>query len=159
MEYELKLQKISKETFSQYGIYINRPADAPAHSEESFDWWDNLAVFDFGGKVSVGIVRAKNTGDFQQNVFEYHRDSIEVLIPIDDDVIIVVGNSITEAPHGFDAFLVPRNGVVALNKGVLHRAPMCLNNKADTLVMFKEATASADTQLVETNDIIFKVIL
>jgi hypothetical protein len=46
MDYNLKLQKINKDDFSPYGIYLDGPAGTPAHSENSFDWLIKLKETD-----------------------------------------------------------------------------------------------------------------
>lgn len=164
MDYNLKLQKINKDDFSPYGIYLDGPAGTPAHSENSFDWWNELLLLDFGGKASLGVVRAKYTGDFCQNIFERHKRSIEALVPLNNDIIVVVGdvNALDDGvcrPDDFAAFWVPRHTMVAFDAGVPHRAPMTLADNADVLVLFRESTSACDTEIIELNDINFTVIL
>ncbi|AEE96950.1 ureidoglycolate lyase [Mahella australiensis] len=164
MNYDLKLQKINKDAFSPYGIYLDGPVGTPAHSENSFDWWNEFSLLDFGGKASLGMVRAKYTGDFCQNIFERHKQSIEALVPLNNDIIVVVGdadalNDGVCRPDNFAAFWVPRHTIVAFDAGVLHRAPMTLADSADVLVLFKESTSTSDTEIIELDDVNFRVIL
>jgi ureidoglycolate hydrolase len=164
MDYNLKLQKINKDAFSPYGIYLDGPAGTPAHSEDSFDWWNELSLLDFGGKASLGVVRAKYTGGFCQNIFERHKHSIEALVPLNNDIIVIVGgngalNDGVCKPDDFAAFWIPRHTMVAFDAGILHRAPMTLADSADVLVLFKEFTSTSDTEIIELNDINFRVML
>jgi len=164
MDYILKLQKANEANFAEYGMYIGGPNRAADHSENAFDWWNGLAKLDFGATASLGIVRAKYTGNFSQNIFEQHAHSIEVLIPLDNDIVIVVGkpcalNGDTCNHEDFAAFLVPKHSIVVLNKGVWHRAPMTFSDTANVLVLFKDNTSANDTKLIELSDVNFNVML
>ena len=150
MIYEIALKKINKENFRDYGTYIDESDIAPSYSDSAFDWWNAVGIIDIDGKTSVGVVRPNFNPDFSEQVFEAHNQTPEVLVPIDDDVIVLVGKK-TAFDHGmpamedFEAFLLPKGMAVSLNTGIWHHAPMTLSSSVKTLVLFKENTSFEDT--------------
>lgn len=164
MIYEIALKKINKENFSDYGTYIDESEITPTYSDSAFDWWNALGILDIEGKTSLGVVRPNYNPEFSEQVFEQHNHTPEVLVPIDDDVIVLVGKK-TAFDHGmpakedFEAFLVPKGMAVSLNPGIWHHAPMTLSGSVKTLVLFKEGTSFKDTIVKELKEqgIVIKV--
>lgn len=148
MAYVLKLQKVNKENFSSFGVYVEGPEGIPAYSDHLFDWWNNTAEAEIGGDVSFGFVQTKPRPEITQQIFEQHRDTSETLLPLDNDIILIVGRN--QAFDGipqkedFQAFLVPRGTAVILNKGVWHYAPATLKDSAAVMVIFKKGTSEND---------------
>jgi ureidoglycolate hydrolase len=143
MIYEIALKKINKDNFRDYGTYIDESGIAPTYSDPAFDWWNALSILQIEGNTSLGIVRPNYNPEFSEQVFEQHNHTPEVLVPIDDDVIVLVGKT-TAFDHDmplvedFEAFLVPKGMAVSLNPGVWHHAPMTLSGPVKTLYYLKK---------------------
>jgi len=157
MIYEIALKKINKDNFSDYGTYIDENQIAPTYSDSAFDWWNAVGTIDIEGKTSVGFVRPNFNPEFSEQVFEAHNHTPEVLVPIDDDVIVLVGKKTAfdnelPAKEDFEAFLVPTGMAVCLNPGVWHHAPMTLSGSVKTLVLFKENTSFEDTTVKDLKE-------
>jgi len=162
---ELKIKKISKETFSSFGEFYHRPEGEISFSCERFDWFDRIAAVDLG-VASFGMVCPKYTGDFEQVALEQHKNTKEIYIPLDNDIIIVVAN-----PGAFDgdsfrsedfaAFHVPAGSMVIMNEGVWHEAPMTFASKAGVMVIYKDKTGENDKRLEEMKNhgIIIRAVL
>lgn len=154
MIYRVKLEKISIGNFKEYGAYFSEQGIDPTFSGSYFDWWNEVGLADIGGRISFGVVKPKSNPELSERVFEQHRKTPEVLVPIDNDVIILVGkreafenNPIRE--EDFGAFIVPRGTVVSLNPGVWHHAPMIEKGTARVLVIFREGTSVYDNTVVD----------
>ncbi|MFJ5713051.1 ureidoglycolate lyase [Neobacillus sp. NPDC093127] len=150
MIYEIALKKINNDNFSDYGTYIDESEIAPTYSDSAFDWWNAVGIFPIEGNISMGVVRPNFNPEFSEQVFEAHNLTPEVLVPIDDNVIVLVGKKRAfdngmPAKEDFEAFLVPKGMAVSLNPGIWHHAPMTLSGSVKTLVLFKENTSFEDT--------------
>lgn len=137
MVYEITLKKITKENFFYYGKYYDESERIPNYSDSSFDWWNAVGIIDIQGRTSLGVVKSNFNSEFSEQVFEQHNNTPEVLIPIDDDVILLLGKEqvfCNEIPSkgDFEAFQVPRGKAVSINPGVWHHAPMTLKNSVKT---------------------------
>lgn len=149
MIYEVSLKKINQSNFADYGEYLDESEMTPTASEECFDWWNAVGFIDIEGRTSLGVVKPKYNSRFTEEVFEQHNKTPEVLIPMDEDVILLLAKEDAfknEIPSNddFEAFLVPRGTVVTLKPGVWHHAPMVLEKESRVLVLFKENTSFED---------------
>jgi ureidoglycolate hydrolase len=166
MVYKIALKNITRENFSEFGQYLDESGSIPTFSGPAFDWWNAVGILDMKGKISLGVVKPNFMPDFSEQVFEQHNNTQEVLIPIDDDVILLLGTTNAfqdEIPSedAFEAFRVPKGTVVSLNPGVWHHAPMTLKGSVRTLVLFRENTSFEDIviQDLKKSGLIVKVIL
>ncbi len=83
---------------------------------------------------------------------EYHLQSWELLMPLDDDMIIHVApaSSGKPVPDHVQAFLVPKHTLVKLKTAIWHLAPLPVNNdKLTTLIILPEATYINDCFVVD----------
>lgn len=147
--YEIPVKEITRENITAYGQYFDTKGITPDFSDASFDWWNEIGLADINGRASFGIVNPKFNAEFSERVFEQHNSTPEVLIPIDEDVIVLVGKKdafIKDAPkpEDFEAFLVPKGSAVCLNAGVWHHAPMVKGVSSRVFVIFKEKTSFND---------------
>lgn len=147
MNINLKLQSARSAAFADFGQLLERPATAPDIAVPEFQWWGGLLEAEMEG-ISVGLVRAVDTGDRRQKTLEQHLHTREMLIPLGQDVILVLGKpgAFAGAPKAgdFAAFRVESGCAAALHKGVWHQAPMVLDGAADTLVIFQKNTGERD---------------
>jgi ureidoglycolate hydrolase len=164
MIYEIPLKKINKENFRDYGTYLDESDITPTYSDSAFNWWNAVGIIDIEGEISVGVVRPNFNPEFSEQVFEAHNHTPEVLVPIDDNVIVLVGNKSAfdggmPSREDFEAFLLPKGMAVSLNPGIWHHAPMTLSGSVKTLVFFKENTSFEDTIVknLKEQDLVIKV--
>lgn len=86
---------------------------------------------------------------------EYHLNSWEILMPMDDDMIIHVAPASggKAVPDEVKAFIVPKNTMVKLNTAIWHFAPLPVNNdKVSVLIVLPEATYMTDCIVVDLNE-------
>jgi ureidoglycolate hydrolase len=150
MVYEIQLKKITKSNFEHYGSYFDENGTDPTYSDKYFDWWNAVGIIQIEGRSSLGIVRPKSNPFFSEQVFEQHNNTPEVLIPLDEDVIILLGkasafDTAVPSKDSFEAFLVPKGTAVSLNPGVWHHAPMVMSQYSRVMVLFKENTSFEDS--------------
>lgn len=158
MLYDVQLKKISKENFASFGGYFDESSSVPVSAERYFSWWNGVGIIDIKGRTSVGVVRPVFNPDFSETIFEQHRNTPEVLIPVDEDVILLLGKEAAfknEIPskEDFEAFLVPRGTVVSINPGVWHHSPMAMNKFSRVIVLFKENTSQNDNAVRNTRNV------
>ena len=83
---------------------------------------------------------------------EYHLQSWEMILPLDDDMIIHCAPASAGKPvtDHVQAFLVPKNTLVKLNTAIWHLAPLPVNNdKLTALIILPEATYVNDCFVVD----------
>lgn len=152
MVYDVLLKRITKENFAEFGEYLDERSTMPTSAEANFDWWNEIGIIDLKGRISVGVVKPVFHQDFSETVFEQHSNTPEVLVPLDEDVVLLLGRKDAFATgnmsgDAFSAFLVPRGAVVSIRPGIWHHAPMVLNRSSRVIVLFSENTSLADNTL------------
>ena len=148
-EIALTLQRATPQNFSDFGAIITPSGREAELSGEEFNWWEKRAVIPLGEEAEVGLVEAKNTGSYEQKTLEQHRFTSEVLIPVDNDVFLVLGRPEAfsgTGPQAADvaAFCIPRGCIVALKEGVWHQGPMTLADRAGVFVVYRGKTGIQD---------------
>lgn len=149
MDISLKIQRATPENFAGFGRIVlpySRPAD---FSCAEFDWWGNLAELSLGETAEVGIVEGKNLGSYEQKILEQHQNSVEVMIPTENDIFLVLAkpdafSKETVDPSDFAAFYAPLGAMIVLDPGVWHQGPMTLADRARAFVIFRGKTGSDD---------------
>lgn len=165
MVYEIPVKEITKENFSAFGKYFNEKGSAPTFSDTSFDWWNEVGLVDIKGGLSFGVVQPRYNAGFSERAFERHSRTPEILIPMDEDIIVLVGKRDTFSgkrpePEDFEAFLAPRGTAVCIGAGVWHHAPMVTGVSSRVFVIYREKTASEDNTVKDLSrmDLTVKVI-
>jgi ureidoglycolate lyase len=125
----------------------------PAFDSEVFSFWNDLSVGDVSGaSVSFGLVRTK-PGDMKAPMLERHINTTETLVPLDEDIVLVLAEpSPAETPDldTLAAFRIPRGTPVTLRKGTWHYVPLIPGKKEGrTLVVFRQGTPGDDLQVHE----------
>ena len=91
------------------------------------------------------------------DVTEYHSETAEGILPIDNDILIHVGPA---SPKGcdvpldkFKVFYVPKGTIVVLRPGVWHHGPFTANGRpANILIVLPERTYANDCVVVELDE-------
>ena len=146
MDINLKIQDIASENFSRFGKAII--PGTPDFSNDDFDWHECLAVLGFG-MTEAGLVRVRNRGDYHQKTLERHLKTKEVIIPVSNDIILVLALNDAENENDYAAFLVPCGSAAAIHEGVWHQAPMCLpeNTESAAFILYTEGTGKKDKEM------------
>lgn len=156
MEICLKTKKVDKVNFAPFGEFHYRPQGEVSFECERFNWYDRITAVDLG-VASFGMVSPCYTGKFEQVALEQHKNTKEIYIPLDSDIIIVVAKS--EAfdkdrynSEDFAAFHVPAGSMVIMNEGIWHEAPMTFASRANVMVIYRDKTGQEDKRLIEMKD-------
>lgn len=161
MEINLKIRRITNENFCEYGEIIDISGEDPTFTCSRFEWYDRLGAWNLG-KASFGMVCPVYTGDFSQPVLERHKGTNEIVIPLDEDVVVVVGkpDALEKSEpdkEDFGAFYVARGQAVVFSEGIWHEAPMTFAEKAKVIVVYRDGTGEEDKQLVNMEDVGLKI--
>ena len=154
----LKPQRINHENFSGFGKVLE--TKIPTFYNEDFDWFENLSVFGFD-KVEIGLVRVRNNDDYTQKTLERHNKTVELIMPVENDIILVLAKGDADKVEDFSAFYVPVGSAAAINEGIWHQAPMCLpNNKVSSaFILYSEGTGARDKEQIVLKDRGFNVLI
>ena len=152
---KLKAQPIGASAFALFGQVVSIPQAEPTASLEGMDFWAGVATLpDLGAAYGVGYAtQAKRP--FRQTSVERHLKTPELLMPVDGDMIVVVGppDYLDEpqrlpAPERFVAFRVAEGQGVIFKPGVWHWAPFAVDATIRLLVIFAAGTPQSDAVVV-----------
>jgi ureidoglycolate hydrolase len=159
----IQLRELSSESAAPYGTLISRAVQDSTYHCQEFDYWDEIAVEQTSGAISVGMVEARPQ-KLTATTFERHLHSGELLAPLDGDVIVVLGRP-GEGPmpevNQVEAFWLRAGTAILLDRGVWHYAPMVTEKPVRVLVVFRKGTSNDDKdihKLDEEAGIRFEVI-
>lgn len=148
--YKIKVQKLTKENFSEYGQFYDFE-NPKGHTLGNF-YHDHIIMpvsGDFPMAFSSMVVEKASKMIISQA--EYHNTTSEAIIPLDDDIVIYLAPPSQEAiPEATEAFLVPKGTMVLMNLGVWHCSPFAVNKeKAHVLVTLPERIYKNDCTIIQ----------
>ena len=81
---------------------------------------------------------------------EYHSETVEVMMPMDDDMVMYVGdaNGGTPEPERLKAFVIPAGTLMIFRAGAWHGAPFPLHHDGTVLICLPERTYLNDTEKI-----------
>ncbi len=145
----LRIQQLTTKNAVPYGTLIDKTIKEPAYESEEFDYWDELAVEETSGAISVGMVEARPQ-KLIATTFERHARTGELLAPLDGDVILVLGK-FTDGPtpevNQVEAFRLRSGSAILLKRGTWHFAPMVADKPTRVLVVFRKGTPGDDLEV------------
>ena len=147
----LKIQELNSDNVAPYGTLVDTALAEPTVAGDEFSFWNELAVDDTQGAVSVGIVEAR-PNELKATTFERHTATGELLAPLNGDVILVLGEATeANAPNleRFGAFRLPPGSALLLKSGTWHYAPLVEEQPVKVLVVFRKGTSDSDMELHE----------
>lgn len=164
MEISLKIRRATPESIQEFGRIVLPNSRAADDVCENFNWWGNLAELALGENAEVGIVEAVDFGSFEQKELEQHQRTVEVMIPIENDIFIVAAKPDAFSkdaidPSDFAAFYAPVGSMVILNEGVWHQAPMTLAKHAKTFILFRGNTGTQDKDVLKMADLGLRLVV
>ena len=144
----LKVKDLTIENAAPYGTLVTRSAKEPVFSSKEFDFWNELAVEQATGPISVGMVEARPQ-ELTAKTFERHTGTGELLAPLDGDVILVLGEPTDGSPdvEKFEAFRLRAGSAILLKSGTWHYAPMSVDKTVGVLVVFQKGTPDKDLEM------------
>lgn len=87
---------------------------------------------------------------------EYHSDALEVMMPLDDDMVMYAGPANGGEPEldKLEAFIIPAGTMVVFRAGAWHGAPYPVHHDGTVLICLPERTYLRDTNkiLLEEKD-------
>jgi ureidoglycolate hydrolase len=164
MRIEKEIDEPDFNNFKKYGSIISLQDTVkaqPALIEKNFEWWGRLAVLDSLKGFEVGLLRLK-VNELVINKMERHKNTQEILVPVDGKFIIPVschkGESDLLPPEEVKAFYLDRGQIIVLKPGIWHCAPFPLQDNTSTFILFQQDTVENDLEfrgLKNSSEIVF----
>lgn len=146
--------QVSPARFSRFGRVVSRAGHTPAFASTEFDFYHALVTADFGGNVALSMVDSRDTSKVA-DTFERHFKTPELMVPMDNDIVIVVGEKSKKGLPGighYEAFVVPQGSAVLIDAGVWHFAPFPVRDSSRILIGFREGTPDSDVEILKTSE-------
>lgn len=145
---------LSSPAFAAYGERIRAEATDPTVAGAGFRFWDGLAGIGGETGTSVGLVRV-GTAPREATVFEEHRHSAELLLPVEGPVHLLLGRGSPAQPDRpdpdrFAAFRVEPGEGALLHPRTWHRAPVAETGTVSVWVVFASHTFQEDCHRHDT---------
>ena len=152
----LRSLPLSSPTFAAYGERIRAEATDPTVAGAGFRFWDGLAGIGGESGTSVGLVQVENAPR-EATVFEEHRHSAELLLPVEGPVHLLLGRGSPAQPDRpdpdrFAAFRVEPGEGALLHPRTRHHAPVAETGTVSVWVVFASQTLQEDCHLYDTAD-------
>ena len=147
-------QPLTRQAFQEYGSYTDLLDPAhPFYAPGQPQFYPDRTILRLGSgtagiSVSLEQKREQNVIEFA----EYHQNTAEGILCVDDDVILYCAPATESAEVPFDhfqSFFVPRGTFVTLNPGVWHGCLLPVSrNAAHILIVLPERTYAKDCTCV-----------
>jgi len=149
---QIKAVPITEENFSLYG-YIANISDPDSKfalgcPPANFHRDMLLAPMASTAPIAFGSLKIDKRPQIIEDV-EYHSMAVEIMMPMDDDVILYAGpaNCGEPDPDKLEAFIVPAGTMIGFRAGAWHGAPYPVNKERSTvLICLPERTYLNDTK-------------
>jgi ureidoglycolate lyase len=143
--------------FQSYGVCVSVDNRQPDYDSPEFKFWNKLGIIESQNKCSICMVESYPQKQSLSTVFECHTRTGETLIPVENDVLLVLGLSKNSQHNEMDydsvkAFLVRKGTAVILNPGTWHYAPIAQHEMVHTFVVFDHATPDSDVIKIDSQD-------
>lgn len=153
---KIKVEKLTKEAFSPFGVYydMSAPQGHALRGEIHSFFPDRLTAY-HQGQVAFSPILVKKPTEMKITQIEYHTTTSEIIMPLNDDMILHVAEPSAGAPitDKTKAFLVPKNTLVKMNACVWHLAPLPANvNQLTAMIILPECTYMNDCTVVNLKE-------
>ena len=163
---EIKVQQLSDEGFRKYGVYQNL-LDNESMASRTFPsggFYADLVSLDFGGQnlPTISICHIKKSEKNIVDFLEYHQNTCEGLLPMDDDEILFTGLQMRGdlTTENLEAFYVPQGTFVKMNPMVVHGMQFPVHNEeAHVVCMLPGRTFHNDVTARRIEDDLEKAVL
>lgn len=153
---KIKVQPLTREEFAPFGQYYNMvEPDGYPLCGAIHKFYPDRITGDSEHRLGFSPLVVRKPDSMVITQQEYHTNSWEMILPLDDDMIIHCapasgGEVVTDYVK---AFLVPKNTLVKLNTAIWHLAPLPANNdKVTLLIVLPERTYANDCVVVDLKE-------
>jgi ureidoglycolate hydrolase len=151
MNLEIKVEELSPSAYQEIGLFVQEPTHTPTIQDDIVSYWAGLANFELNGTIDVGWVTMSKR-PFRLYQLERHFDTVEVVIPIDDVMVLPVaaGKDLGNREAGpnledIRGFYLRPGQMVTFSKGSWHFGGFPVKkDHASFLVMTQKGTADTD---------------
>ncbi len=148
----IKAVPLSKDKFSLYGEYclVYEP-QGHALQGETYKFYPDRVTAWFNGNVGFSPLVIRKQERAIITTVEYHSQSPEILLPLNDDMIIHVSPSSGSEPdlELTEAFIIPKGTIVKIKPGIWHMAPIPIQEKElYVMAAVSECTFLTDSTVV-----------
>jgi ureidoglycolate lyase len=149
-----RIRELTAEAFLPYGTYANLidPTSEKLGSPP-IEFFRDMVQQDFGAARSASFSACRvEKREMVIDVTEYHTQTAEGILPIDNDILIHVAPA--TPPDGrvpidkIVVFRIPRGTMVVIRPGVWHHAPFTVNDTpANVLIVLPERAYANDCEI------------
>jgi ureidoglycolate lyase len=153
----IRVEPLTADAFAPFGRVVDVPAREPDSVGDPWRWWAEAALLEpVEGRFAVGYLAVEN-GRRGFDWAERHLESEELVIPVRGELLLYAGpadQGDVPARERFRVFRVRPGQAALLGRGVWHGAPLPARGvEATALVLLREGTGEADTQMVRFDEI------
>lgn len=147
----IKAVPITEENFSLYGYLADianpDPKFALGAYPANFHRDMLLAPMASTSPIAFGSLKVGKRPQIIQDV-EYHSFAVEIMMPMDDDMVIYAGPANGGEPdlERLEAFIVPAGTMIGFRAGAWHGAPYPVHHDGTVLICLPERTYLNDTK-------------
>ena len=146
----IKIETLSLEAYKTYGTYANmlNPRDEKI-GEGQVEFYRDQLQLDVSPQnlLSYSCCRVEKR-PLVLDGLEYHKNCYEVILPLDNDILLLVAPATPESKPPLDkicGFFVPKGTVITVKPGVWHGCPFSANEKvANILINLPERSYAND---------------
>jgi ureidoglycolate lyase len=150
----IKIEPLSLEAYKTYGTYAHmiNPGDEKLGDGQIEFYRDQLQL-DVAPQslLSYSCCRVEKR-PLVLDGMEYHKSCYEVVLPLDNDMLLLVAPATPESTPPLDkvrGFFVPKGTAISIKSGVWHGCPFSANeNVANILINLPERNYANDCQVV-----------
>ena len=155
----LKAVPVTQENFAPFGYLANitDPGDAYGMGEYPSTFHRDMVLVPNASTAPTAFGSLKvGKRDMIVKDVEYHSDALEVMMPLDDDMVMYAGPANGGEPEldKLEAFIIPAGTMVVFRAGAWHGAPYPVHHDGTVLICLPERTYLRDTNkiLLEEKD-------
>lgn len=155
----LKAVPVTPENFAPFGYLANitDPGDAYGMGEYPSTFHRDMVLVPNASTAPTAFGSLKvGKRDMIVKDVEYHSDALEVMMPLDDDMVMYAGPANGGEPEldKLEAFIIPAGTMVVFRAGAWHGAPYPVHRDGTVLICLPERTYLRDTNkiLLEEKD-------
>jgi ureidoglycolate lyase len=156
----IRAETLDAEAFAPFGRVVEEPGGPPDATGDPWRWWAETALLDdAGGRYAVGYLEV-DEGRRRFDWAERHLASQELVVPVRGELLVYVGpgdQGGTPAADRFRVFRVGPGQAALFERGVWHGAPLAADTTATALVLLREGTGAADTELARFPEVTVEV--
>ncbi|TFG97921.1 MAG: hypothetical protein E4H13_10395 [Calditrichales bacterium] len=142
----IRTKNVSSENFKNYGYMVTMPELKPTAEGTTYKFWSDIAHYHVDGETEIGLCTVYKEDQTVIASLERHRQTPEILIPIDAPFDVPVQNDgLPGSP--VESFRVHIGQAVVINTNIWHGASIPVGKKECTyFVIFRRGTPGLDVE-------------